>query len=96
MIDTRNKNRLIARRCVRAIIQCTNDYNIGHINYTMALIPMAPVILQAPLLAADLIAPSFGIEPNIRPDQCHCTFKLFPPGLASAKAFLLRYCDENQ
>jgi len=34
VVYDKTTNQCIAKRCVRAIIQCTNDYNLGHVNPT--------------------------------------------------------------
>jgi hypothetical protein len=111
VIDTGNNNRLISRRCVRAVIQCTNDANVLHINFTGGVLAftsiVAPIVLAEPIMlvgmTSSLFGSMYGFETNIRPDQCHCpidiTWTLFiPTGFEPVvqKAYVLKYFDEDQ
>ena len=91
----------ISKRCVRAIIQCTNDYNLTHINPTSLLLELTLAgglianfsgIVLTTALTISAVENITHIEINARPDQCHL---IYPPGTYGAKAFLLRYYDEN-
>lgn len=98
--DTSNRQ-FLAKRCVRAIIQCTNDYNLSHINPTSFILELTLLggivtnfsgIVLTTALTISAVQSITKIEINARPDQCHF---IYPPGTYGAKAFLLRYYDEN-
>ncbi|MHC9544043.1 MAG: PilX N-terminal domain-containing pilus assembly protein [Vulcanimicrobiota bacterium] len=97
-----NSNRCISKRCVRAIVQCTNDYNLTHWNPTSLVINITLAgglatcfsgMAMTTALTFSTVQNITTIEINARPDQCHFTC---PPGTYGTKAFLLRYYDENQ
>jgi hypothetical protein len=102
VVDT-TTNRCVSKRCVRAIIQCSNDYNWDHWNPTSMILEVSLLglltlsfsgfVLTTAVTAVTLSTLGIGdFEPNVRPDQCHFTY----PTSNSTKAFLLRYYDENQ
>ncbi len=93
-------NQCIAKRCVRAMIQCSNDYNWTHWNPTSMLLTISFVgltinfsgMVLTTALTVSAVESITGFEANVRPDQCHFTY---PPGTYGSKAYLLRYYDEN-
>ena len=94
---------IVSKKCVRALIQCTNDYNWTHANLS-PLALASPMAFTAPLLAAEITAMTIVLDLFMKTHFSYglsFSITLIPPsfsaslGLHNAKAYVLRYYDES-